>query len=391
MNRYERPESLTAEKKPTATRLWIWGAIVGFCAILLFVLIFAFPIGAFMVKGFPMPPPPTVATAAARLDQWQSRLDAVGTLTPDKGADLSVEVPGIVDQVNFDSGGDVKAGAQLIRLRDADDVAKLKTLEASRDLAQVNYNRDQKQLQLNLISQAAFDLTAANLKTAEAAVAEQAAIVAKKTLHAPFAGHLGIRNVNVGQYVNAGTVLVTLQALDPINFDFHLPQQTLQQLKPGQAVTLTVDSFPGETFTGKIATIDPKVDPATRNISVRAQFPNRDHRLLPGMYATAQIQTGETKRYLTLPQSAIMFNPYGNMVYVVQPGKAPDGKPATVVQQTVVQTGDTRGDQIQVLSGLKEGETVVSAGQLKLQNGIPVLVNNAVQPSNEPNPRPVER
>jgi membrane fusion protein, multidrug efflux system len=391
MNRYERPDSLAIERRPTAGRRWLWAGIVAVLALAIFAAVIGFPILAFKVKGFQALPPPAVSTATVRYDSWQPTIQAVGSLTADKGADLSLEVPGIVDEIDFDSGGDIKAGQQLLRLYDADEVAKLHTLEAARDLAQVNFDRDQAQLQRNLISQAAFDLTAANLKTAQTAVAEQAAIVAKKTLRAPFAGHLGLRNVNVGQYVNAGTPLVTLQALDPINFDFHLPQQTLQSLKPGQTVTIAVDAFPGQTFTGKIITIDPKVDPATRNIAVRAQFPNPGHKLLPGMFATAEIDTGAQQRFLTLPQTAITFNPYGNMVYVVAQGTGPNGKPAEIVRQAVVKTGETRGDQIQILDGLKEGQVVVSAGQLKLQNGIPVRINNAVQPSDQPNPHPVER
>ena len=256
-----------------------------------------------------------------------------------RSADLSVEVPGIVDEVSFDSGGDVAAGAQLIRLRDTDDIAKLRTLEAARDLAQTNYNRDQAQLQRQLISQATFDVTAANLKSLQAQVAEQQAIVAKKTLRAPFAGHLGIRNVNAGQYITPGTPVATLQALDPIYLDFSLPQQVLDEIKVGLPVSLKVDTYPDATFTAKITTIDPKVDPATRNVSVRATVPNPDRKLLPGMFATVIISTGTPQRYITLPQTAIVFNPYGNLVYQVQETKDATGKTGLTVQQTVVTTG----------------------------------------------------
>ena len=302
-----------------------------------------------------------------------------------------MEVSGIVAEVNFDSGGDVAAGATILRLIDNDDVAKLHTLEAARDLAQTTYNRDQAQVQRQLISQAQFDVTGANLKSLQAQVAEQQAIVAKKTLRAPFAGHLGIRSVNAGQFINPGTVVVTLQALDPIFLDFYLPQQQLDQIKVGQSVNVKVDAYPRAAFTGKITTIDPKVDPATRNVAVRATLPNPGRNLLPGMFATAEITTGQTQRYITLPQTAITFNPYGNMVYLVHQGKDPTGKEALIAQQTVVTTGSTRGDQIAVLSGLKEGDVVVSAGQTKLQNGVPVTINNTVTPSNEPNPQPHEQ
>lgn len=390
MNRPERPDLMIAQRPPRRRRLWLLMVLVVGVALLLFAAIFAFPMVAFMAKPFPAPPPATVTTATARLQDWQPQIEVVGSLKPVRGADLSVEVPGIVDEVNFDSGGDVRAGAQIIRLRDTNDVAKLRTLEAARDLAQTNFNRDKAQLERQLISQAQFDVTAANLQSLQAQVAEQQAIVAKKTLRAPFAGHLGIRGVNAGQYINPGTVVVTLQALDPIFIDFSIPQQQLEQIKVGQDLTIKVDSYPGRTFAGKITTIDPKIDPATRNVAVRATVPNPDRKLLPGMFATATISTGEPQRYVTLPQTAITFNPYGNMVYLVQEGTDPTGKKSLVTRQTVVTTGATRGDQIAVTSGLKDGDVVVSAGQMKLQNGVPVVVNNVVTPSSDPNPQPHE-
>jgi membrane fusion protein, multidrug efflux system len=391
MNKPERPELMIAERLPRRKRLWLWMTLVGVSAALVFAAIFAFPIAAFMAKGFPVPPPAAVTTATARFDTWLPQIQVVGTLKPVRGADLSVEVPGIVDEVNFDSGGDVAAGAQVLHLRDNDIAAKLHTLEASRDLAQTNYNRDKAQLEHQLISQAQFDVTAANLKSFETQVAEQAAILAKYTLLAPFAGHLGIRSVNTGQYLAPGTAVVTLQALDPIFLDFFLPQQQLDQIKVGQNIAVKVDAYPEKAFSGKITTIDPKVDPATRNVAVRATIPNPDRKLLPGMYATAQIETGATQRYITLPQTAITFNPYGDMVYLLQPSTDPTGKKTLTAKQTVVTTGATRGDQIAVLSGLKDGDVVVTTGQMKLQNGGAVTVNNTIEPADEPNPHPVER
>jgi membrane fusion protein (multidrug efflux system) len=390
MNRYERQQSIV-EQEPPRRRLWLWIPVVALATIAVFVLAIGFPIGAFVVKGFPAPPPTTVTTAIAAFETWHPQIQAVGSLKPVHGADLSFEVSGIVAEVDFDSGGDVAEGAKLIRLVDSDEIAKLHTLEASRDLWQANYDRDQQQLQRQLISKAQFDITASNLKQLQAQIAEQQAIVNKKMLRAPFEGHLGIRNVNVGQYIAPGTVVVTLQALDPIFFDFSLPQQLIDQIKVGQTLTLKVDAYPDATFTGEITTIDPKVDPATRNVSVRATLPNKERKLLPGMYATANVSNGETERYITLPQTAITFNPYGNMVYLVQKEAGSDGKEALVAKQVVVTTGETRGDQIAVLTGLKEGDQVVSSGQLKLQNGSQVAIDNTIQPSNDPNPRPVER
>ncbi len=390
MNRPERPDLMVAARPPRRRRLWLWMTVVVLLAAVFFAAIFAFPIAAFMSKGFPSPPPAAVTTATARFEEWQPTIQVVGSLKPVRGADLSVEVAGIVNEVNFDSGGDVAAGASIIHLIDADDVAKLHTLEAARDLAQTNYTRDQMQLQRQLISQAAFDVTAANLKSLQAQVAEQQAIVAKKTVRAPFAGHLGIRWINAGQYISPGTAIVTLQTLDPIFIDFSIPQQQLDQIKVGQTLTVKVDAYPERMFTGKIATIDPKIDPATRNVAVRATLPNADRKLLPGMFATANISTGGAQRFITLPQTAITFNPYGNMVYVVQEGTDPKGQKGLIGRQTVVTTGLTRGDQIAVLKGLKEGDVVVSTGQTKLQSGGLLVVNNAILPSSDPNPQPHE-
>jgi membrane fusion protein (multidrug efflux system) len=381
---------MVAARPPRRRRLWLWMTVVVLLAAIFFAAIFAFPIVAFVSKGFPVPPPTAVTTATAQFEDWHPEIQIVGSLKPVRGADLSVEVAGIVNEVNFDSGGDIAAGAPIIRLVDADDVAKLHTLEAARDLAQTNYTRDEMQLQRQLISQAAFDVTAANLKSFQAQVAEQQAIVAKKTLRAPFAGHLGIRSVNAGQYISPGTPIVTLQALDPIFIDFSIPQQQLDQIKVGQTLAVKVDAYPARMFTGKISTIDPKIDPATRNVAVRATLPNADRKLLPGMFATANISTGGAQRYITLPQTAITFNPYGNMVFVVQEGTDPAGKKGLIARQTVVTTGLTRGDQIAILSGLKEGDMVVSTGQTKLQNGGLVVVNNAILPSSDPNPQPHE-
>jgi membrane fusion protein (multidrug efflux system) len=371
--------------------LWLWLILVTVFSALGFALIFAFPIFAFMKTGFPQQPPVTVATLTAHYQDWMPEIRVVGSLKPVRGADLSVEVPGIVDQVNFDSGGDVQAGAAILHLRDGDIAAKLHTLQAAQDLAQANYNRDKAQFDRQLISKQQFDTTASTLAAAQAQVAEQQAILEKYTLRAPFAGHLGVRTVNSGQYLSPGTPVVTLQALDPIFLDFYLPQQQLDQVRVGQIVSVAVDAYPGVTFKGQITTIDPKVDPSTRNVAVRATLPNPQRKLLPGMYATAQIVTGKPERYITVPQTAITFNPYGNMVYLVQETTGKDGKKILTANQTVVTTGATRGDQIAVTNGLKDGDVVVSAGQLKLQNGSAVLINNAIQPANDPDPHPVER
>lgn len=337
-------------------------------------------------------PPQTVSTTVAAFQEWQPQLEAVGSLRAVKGADLALEVSGIVDEIAFQSGQDVEAGALLLQLRAEDDIARLHSLEANAQLAQITYDRDRKLVNTQVVSQATLDSDAAKLKDAKAQVSAQQAVINKKFIRAPFAGHLGIRAVDIGQYVSAGTTIVTLQALDPIYLDFYLPQQALDQIKVGQTVTAKVDTYPDQGFAGEIAAINPKIDSSSRNVQVRATLKNPDRKLLPGMFATVDIATSAPQRFLTLPQTAISYNPYGSTVYLVdEKGKDAKGQSQLVARQTFVTTGATRGDQVAVLSGVKEGETVVTAGQIKLHNGTPLLVNNAVQPSADANPRPIDQ
>ena len=337
-------------------------------------------------------PPQTVSTTVAAMQEWQPQLEAVGSLRAVKGADLGLEVPGIVEQIAFQSGEDVEAGALLLQLRAEDDVARLHSLEANAQLAQITYDRDHKLLKTQVVSQATLDSDAAKLKDAQAQVAAQQAVINKKFIRAPFAGHLGIRAVDIGQYLSAGTTIVTLQALDPIYLDFFMPQQSLDEIKVGQTVTVKVDTYPKQGFTGEISAINPKIDTNSRNVQVRATLKNPDHKLLPGMFATVDIATGEPQRHVTLPQTAIAYNPYGSTVYLVDDkGKDAKGQPQLVARQTFVTTGPTRGDQVAVLTGVKEGDTVVTAGLIKLHNGTPLLINNSVQPSDDANPRPKDQ
>ncbi len=334
-------------------------------------------------------PPQTVSTIVAEYSEWQPATAAVGSLRAVDGANLSLEVPGIVSQIDFKSGDDVQTGQVLLRLRADDDIAKLHALQATAALAQITYDRDLKQFAAHAVSRATLDNDVATLKNDQAQVEAQQAIVAQKILRAPFAGHIGIRQVDLGQYLAAGTQVVTLQALDPLYADFYLPQQALAHLKVGQTVTVQVDTYPGQNFTGQISAINPQVDPSSRNVQLRATLANLDHRLLPGMFATLDIDTGAKQRLVTLPQTAIAYNPYGDTVYVVvdKGGKNAMGQPNLIAQQTFVTTGATRGDQVAVLNGIKAGDVIVSAGQIKLHNDIPVLINNSVQPLNDPHPK----
>ena len=350
-----------------------------------------------MAKGASAPA--AVATTKAMMTSWQAHTQAVGSLRAVRGADLSAQASGVVDQISFESGNQVGQGAVLLRLRPNDDPAKLAQLQAEATLAEQTLSRDKEQLAAQAISQATVDTDVANLASAQAQVAQQRALIDEKIVRAPFAGRLGIRQIDEGQYLTAGATVVTLQALDPIFIDFYLPQQELASLKRGEPVTATVDAYPGVGFPGVIASINSKVDSVSRNVQVRGSFPNPGHKLIPGMYATVQIDEGPAQSLLTLPQTAISYNPYGDVVYIVEQ-KAPDQKgseqkgteqpegPQLVVQQRFVKLGPTRGDQVAVESGLVAGDTVVTAGQMKLHNGSSVIVNNSVQPTDNPAPTP---
>jgi membrane fusion protein (multidrug efflux system) len=338
-------------------------------------------------------PPATVSAITAEYQQWQPQLSAVGTLRAVRGVDVTTEIAGLVRSIEFKSGDEVKAGQVLAQLNADSDIAQLHSLEAAADLASTVYERDKAQLAAEVISKAQVDTDAGDLKSKRAQVAQQAALVEKKTLRAPFAGKLGISTVNPGQYLNAGDKLVTLQAIDPIYIDFMLPQQQLPQISIGQKVTLLVDAYKGATFEGKVNAINPKVDTNTRNVQIEATVPNARRQLLPGMFATVKVNSGDEQRYLTLPQTAITYNPYGNTVFVVKPSEKKDekGNPILTAQQVFVTTGPTRGDQVAIVKGVEAGAQIVTSGQVKLKNGMPVVINNAVQPANSPNPTPQEQ
>jgi membrane fusion protein (multidrug efflux system) len=336
-------------------------------------------------------PVQTVSTTVAKKEDWQPSVNAVGSLRAVKGADLALEVSGIVEEILFESGQDVKAGTVLLRLRSEDEEAKLRSLEASAQLAETTFERNKKQFEFKAISQAALDVDAANLKSARAAVAEQRAMVNKKVVTAPFAGRIGVRHVDVGQYLQPGTPVVTLQSLDPIYADFYLPLQQVNRLKVGQKVTVKADAEATTALEGELSAINPKVETSSRNVLLRATLKNPTRTLLPGASVVIDIDAGAPQKYITLPQTAITFNPYGDTVYLaVENGKDDKGQPKLIAKQTFVTTGPTRGDQIAVFEGVKEGDVVVTAGQLKLQNDTPLAVNNSIQPVADPNPKPID-
>jgi membrane fusion protein (multidrug efflux system) len=344
--------------------------------------------------------PQTVSTIVAAESSWQTQTGALGSVRAVRGADLSAQASGVIDTIHIESGTEVKAGTVLLTLKPNDDPAKLEQLEAQAELAAITLKRDQEQLAAQAISQATVDTDASNLKSARAQVVAQKALIEEKNVRAPFAGSLGIRQVDEGQYLSAGTTVVTLQALDPIFVDFYVPQGALSQLKPGQSVSATVDAYPGVTFKGKISSINSKVDAASRNVQARGSFANPDRKLIPGMYANVQVEYGGATKQVTLPQSSITYNPYGNTVYVIQKntsndnstqdndGKDNNRAPTFTAQQRFVKLGETRGDQVAVLDGIKAGEEIITAGQVKLHNGSAVKVNNDVTPTNQPSPTP---
>jgi membrane fusion protein (multidrug efflux system) len=333
--------------------------------------------------------PQTVSTIEAATSEWRPFIQSTGTLRAVRGADLSAQASGVVDEIAFDSGNEVPLGKVLLRLKPNDDYAKLQQLQAAAELADQTYKRDQEQFAAQAISQANIDTDVSTLKSARAQVAAQQALIDEKIVKAPFAGRLGIRQVDIGQYLTSGTTVVTLQALDPILVDFYVPQQALAQMKIGQPVSATVDTYAQEAFSGAIEAINSKVDPSSRNIQVRANLHNPDKRLVPGMFANVRIQYGEKNEQITLPQTVVTYNPFGDTVFVVEKNGADDkGNSRLTVQQRFVKLGATRGDQVAVLSGIKAGEIVVSAGQMKLRNGVAVAINNDVVPANSPNPNP---
>lgn len=329
--------------------------------------------------------PQTVSTGHATIEAWQTALSAVGTLRAVNGSVLALQQPGIVTEIDFKSGDDVQKGQVLLRLRADDDIAKLQALQAVAQQAQIVLARDQKQFRAQAVSQATLDSDGATVKNDLAQVAQQKAVVDQKILRAPFAGHIGIRSVDLGQFLAAGAAVVSLQALDPIYADYFVPQQALGRLKVGQKVTVDVDTYPDQHFPGEITAISPLVDSASRNVQIRATLANADRRLLPGMFATLAVTLGQQQRLVTVPQTAIAYNSYGDTIYTVIPSAA--GSKQLIARQGFVTTGATRGDQVAVLKGLKAGDEIVTSGQLKLHNGAPVVVNNKVQPSDSAAPK----
>lgn len=320
------------------------------------------------------PPLATVAAAQARAEVWQPKLSAVGSLSAVQGVSVSTEVAGMVSQIDFQSGKAVKEGNLLVQLDDTADRAQLRALKAQVELARINYERIQELIRTRAVSQSELDRSRSELENLRAQVEAQEALIAKKSIRAPFTGRLGIRQINQGQYISPGTDIVTLQSLDPIYVNFLLPERFLRNVSVGQSVELTVAAFPEGIFRGIINAISPRVDEATRNLPIQATLQNDDYRLRPGMFAEVDVLLPKQKSVITLPRTAITYAPYGDSVFVIE---EKDGE--LMVQRRQVQTGEVRNGQVEIVEGLSAGDRVVSAGQVKLRNDQRIQIDNSVE------------
>jgi len=334
------------------------------------------------------PPPEAVTTIVARQERWQTRLTAIGTMAAVQGVTVSADLPGIVDRISFESGKPVNAGDVLVELDTRQEQAQLAAAEAERDLARVNFDRLDGLVNLRAIARADYDRAGAEKKQTEAKVGEIRATIARKTIRAPFSGILGIRQVNLGQYLSPGDPVVPLQSLNPIYVNFGVPQQDAGQVRVGRAIRITTGDVAKAVLSGTVTAVNSVVDEATRNIQIQATVANPNGRLRPGMFVEAEVRVGATRRVVPLPASAISYAPYGDSVFVVTDLKNPKGEVYKGVRQQFIKLGPAQGDQIAVVSGLKPGEEVVTSGVFKLRNGAAVLVNNKVQPANERAPKP---
>ncbi len=334
------------------------------------------------------PPPEAVTTVVAKADQWPTSLTAIGTVAAVQGVTVSADQPGIVDRIAFESGQRVRQGDLLVQLDVRQEKAQLAAAQAQLELARVSLDRMKRLVETQIGAQADLDTADSNYKAAEARVGELKATIERKTIRAPFSGVLGIRQVNVGQYLQSGSPVVPLQSLQPIYVNFSVPQQEIVRVRPGTEVNVT-NAQSGATSTGRVTAVDSVIDPATRNVAVQATFANADGKLHPGMFVDTSMVLGSRDDVVAIPASSINHAPYGDSVFIVSDLKDPkSGRTYKGVRQQFVKVGPGRGDQVAILSGIKPGEEVVTSGVFKLRNGAAVLVNNETQPGNNPAPKP---
>ncbi len=333
-------------------------------------------------------PPEAVTSIVARQEEWPTTMTLIGTVEAVHGVTVSADLPGTVARIAFESGQPVHAGEVLVELDTRQERAQLASLEAQRDLAKVNYARMQQLVNEGVISRMEYDQATAQQRQTEANVAEVRATIERKTIRAPFSGILGIRKVNLGQYLAAGNPIVALQSLNPIYVDFGVPQQTAGQVRMGRTLRITSDDLAGQAFSGRVTATDSVVDEATRNVQIQATLSNPQGKLRPGMFVQVDVGLGANRSVITLPASAISYAPYGDSVFVITDLKDKNGRTYRGVRQQFVKVDGSRGDQVALVSGVKAGDEVVTSGAFKLRNGAAVQVNNKVQPENNPAPKP---
>jgi len=334
------------------------------------------------------PPPEAVTSIVAQRDQWAATMGVIGTMEAVHGVTVSADLPGVVERISFESGQSVSTGDVLVELDTRQERAQLASLEAQSELARANYGRMQQLVNAGVISRMDYDQATSQQKATEANVAEIRATIARKTIRAPFSGILGIRKVNLGQYLAAGAPMVVLQSLNPIYVDFGVPQQTAAQVKVGSKLRVASEDLAGHGFTGRVTALDSVIDETTRNVQVQATLANPEGKLRPGMFVQVDVGVGAGRAAITLPASAISYAPYGDSVFVITDLKDPKGKTYRGVRQQFVKLEGSRGDQVAVISGVNPGDEVVTSGVFKLRNGAAVQVNNKVQPGNNPAPKP---
>ena len=346
------------------------------------------------------PPPATVTAEAARTEKWVERLASIGTLVAFQGVDVASQVAGVITALAFESGENIEQAGKLVQLDIAVELADLASAKATLQEAEVAYQRQEELMQKRVTSEANLDTARAKRDTTSAAVKRIEAIIAQKSIQAPFSGRLGIRKVNKGQYVSAGMALVSLQALDPIRVDFPMPEQSIGKLRVGQTIELTVDAIPDQVFKGTVETLDARVATDTRTLLVRGTLPNKELKLLPGMFANVTVLVGEPADVVTVPRTAVTYSLYGDSLYVVKseatgsgqaPAAAPAAgqanEPALTVERRFIKTGPVREDRVAIISGISSGEQVISTGQLKLNPGASIRIDNT-QPLKPVEPRP---
>lgn len=337
------------------------------------------------------PPPETVSSAVAHEEKWQNTLEAIGSVTAAQGVNVTTELPGIVQEIAFESGALANQGDLLVRLDTSSEEAQLRSLEAQAGLAQIEVGRARKLRADKMVSESELDSAEATFKQTQANADAVRAIISKKTIRAAFSGRLGLRLINRGEYVDAGKAIVSLQALTPIYADFSLPQQDLAQIRTGQHVRLSLDTYSDRSFEGVLSAINPDLDPGTRSVRLRATFENSDQLLRPGMFVRAEVLLPTEEPVLVIPATAVLSSPYGESVYVIEPNAGTNTVDAGLVaRQQFIRTGRARGDLVAVETGLKPGERVASSGVFKLRNRMPVTENNSLVPKASPTPHPSE-